>query len=84
MIMICCSEKCVDQARCDICAHAIYEEIITIDNKGKDYIATGGPIGCLMHEDSRYQDIAQSIGICNDFYCINAQKPNLKISKKQN
>ena len=70
--MIQCNENCTPC--CDFCIHVIHEELgVYLDGSNIMY---GGPISCKLHEDKRHQDIVQSLGACNDFYCINAQKPN--------
>ena len=74
--MIGCSEMCIKKACCDFCIHVIHEEFPDIDIYGNDWIIKGEPIGCQLHTDEKHQTIAESCGYCNDFYCINAQKPN--------
>ena len=71
--MIGCSKMCIKKACCDFCIHAIHDEFIYPD--GSDIIY-GGPIGCQLHTDEEHQRIAENNWYCNDFYCINAQKPD--------
>lgn len=61
--MIGCNKKCIELACCHFCIWAIKDEITT------------EPIGCSLHEDARHQDLAISLGACNDFHCFGATKP---------
>lgn len=74
--MICCSTECTKHPCCDFCKYTEHEEFDEPIANGKTIHITGGPIRCALHNDARHNDLAQSLGACNDFHCYRAKKPN--------
>ena len=75
--MIGCNEECIKNACCDVCIHAKHEEWIEIPKDGYEpQRVIGGPIGCNLHKELKYQLIAEDCGICEDFHCMVAKKPD--------
>lgn len=48
---------------CDFCKYVKYEDGFMF-----------GPTGCALHEDEDHQKKAQNCGVCEDYYCKNADK----------
>lgn len=63
--MILCGNYC--EPCCDFCAYAKHGTAV-VDGKR----VTAGPIGCKLHKDEKYQDIAAACGFCGDFHCFKA------------
>lgn len=61
--MVLCNENCIPC--CDFCIHAIHK-IGEVNGE----IVKFAPIGCRLHTDEEHQDIADSCGYCEDFYCF--------------
>lgn len=61
--MILCGNYC--EPCCDFCTFAKHGTAV-VDGKR----VTAGPIGCKLHKDEKYQDIAAACGFCGDFHCF--------------
>ena len=64
--MTLCNEDCMPC--CDFCLYSAHESVY-FDGK----LIDGGPIGCIKHPDAEHQEIAESCGHCDDFYCFMAK-----------
>lgn len=63
-----CSKSCLPN--CDSCLYAIHE--CWLDEKTRE-IVVGWPIGCNLHIEKYYQELAESCSYCKDFYCFQAR-----------
>lgn len=66
--MILCGNYC--EPCCDFCTYAKHGTAV-VDGKR----VTAGPIGCKLHKDEKYQDIAAACGFCGDFHCFQSLVP---------
>lgn len=66
--MILCGNYC--EPCCDFCTFAKHGTAV-VDGKR----VTAGPIGCKLHKDKKYQDIAAACGFCGDFHCFHILVP---------
>ena len=67
--MVKCSDTCNP-----CCAFCIYvkRSLFFINNK----CVKATIEGCKKHSDEHHQSMAQGLGYCKDFYCINAREKN--------
>lgn len=61
--MILCGNYC--EPCCDFCTYAKHGTVVVAGKR-----VTAGPIGCKLHKDEKYQDIAAACGFCGDFHCF--------------
>lgn len=53
--------------------------IFFFDKEGD--IVGGGPVGCGLHKDKEYQDIAIGCGYCPDFHCFRSDEDNMVVKE---
>ena len=64
--MITCGPECTPC--CDFCIHCLHDEY---EDNGK--IIVGSPIGCILWNDDKHQDLVIACAYCNDFHCFRAK-----------
>lgn len=75
-MVVYCSDDCKEFPCCDFCIWAKHEEW---DEDGRHIF--GGPIGCNLHLDEEHQEIADSCGCCEDYWCFRAKDKLINAGK---
>ena len=72
-IMRLCNKGCCTPC-CDFCIHVIHGTCDITDKYGNIKKINGGPIGCNLHKEEKYQIEAKTCGWCEDFDCFQNYK----------